>query len=117
MLHSSESRGAFAAPRTAVEQTIAKVWSEVLGCPPVGLSDNFFDLGGHSLLAAQVVTRLNITLAGAVSVRALFDQPTLAAFAREVERRLENNPTNRTPVLRMKRRTVARPELELVQPN
>ena len=112
---SSESRGPFAAPRTPTEQQIAKVWAEVLGCPAVGLADNFFDLGGHSLLAAQVVTRLNAALSGAVSVRALFDQPTLAAFAREVEQQLEN-PGARVPALRMRRR-VSRPEMELVQPN
>ena len=114
-MRSSESRGPFAAPRTAVEQTIAKVWADVLGCPAVGLGDNFFDLGGHSLLAAQVVTRLNATMSGAVSVRAIFDQPTLAAFAREVEQKLEN-PGFRSPVQRVRRRA-PRPEMELVQPN
>jgi acyl-CoA synthetase (AMP-forming)/AMP-acid ligase II len=114
-VRSSESRGPFAAPRTAVELTIAKVWADVLGCPAVGLGDNFFDLGGHSLLAAQVVTRLNATLSGTVSVRALFDQPTLAAFAREVERKLEN-PGSRSPIHRVRRRA-ARQEMELVQPN
>jgi hypothetical protein len=95
--------------------TIAKVWGDVLGCPAVGLTDNFFDLGGHSLLAAQVVTRLNSALSGAVSVRALFDQPTLASFARQVEQQLENSGA-RAPSHRVRRRS-ARPEMELVQPN
>src|SRR5207249_1056199 len=90
VVRASESRGPYAAPRTAVEQTIARTWADVLGCASVGLGDNFFDLGGHSLLAAQVVSRLSATMPGAVSVRALFDQPTLAAFARDVERRLES---------------------------
>ncbi len=116
-VRSSESRGPYAAPRTPVELTIAKVWADVLGAATVGLGDNFFDLGGHSLLAAQVVTRLNRMLPGAVSVRALFDQPNLAAFAREVERRIENDPAGRTEVHRVKRRSVARAEMELVQPN
>jgi acyl-CoA synthetase (AMP-forming)/AMP-acid ligase II len=114
-VRSTGSRAGFAAPRTAVEQTIAKVWADVLGCGTVGITDNFFDLGGHSLLAAQVVTRLNATMSGAVSVRALFDQPTLAAFARQVEQQLEN-PNVRTPIQRVRRRT-PRPEMELVQPN
>jgi hypothetical protein len=115
-MRTGESRGSFAAPRTPVEQTVAKVWCDVLGCPPVGLADNFFDLGGHSLLAAQVVSRVNRALPGSVTVRALFDQPTLAGFAREVELRLESNPASRTPIRRVKRR-VTRPEMELVQPN
>jgi hypothetical protein len=112
----TDGKGTFAAPRSPVEQAVAKVWCEVLGCPPVGLADNFFDLGGHSLLAAQVVSRVNRALPGAVTVRALFDQPTLAGFAREVEQRLETNPASRTPIHRVKRRIV-RPEMELVQPN
>jgi amino acid adenylation domain-containing protein len=112
-----EGRGPFAAPSGAVEQAVAKVWADVLGCPPVGRADNFFDLGGHSLLAAQAVTRLNAVLAARVSVRALFDQPTLAAFAREVELRIGNDPTARSPIHRVKRRAAARSELELVQPN
>ena len=113
---SAESRAPFAAPRSPVEQSVARVWAEVLGCPGVGLADNFFDIGGHSLLAAQVITRLNALMPGAASVRALFDHPTLAAFAREIELKLESNPTSRTPILRMKRR-VPRAEVELLQPN
>jgi hypothetical protein len=115
-LRSGESRAPFAAPHTPVEQAVARVWAEVLGRGTVGLADNFFDLGGHSLLAAQVVTRLNTALAGAVSVRALFDQPTLAAFAREVEARLETNPASRAPIHRVKRRT-ARTAEEVLQTN
>jgi amino acid adenylation domain-containing protein len=101
---------------TAVEAAIRKVWAEVLGRDDVSARDNFFDLGGHSLLAAQVVTRLNATLPGAVSLRALFDQPTLAAFAREVEVRLAPNATLPAPLQRVRRRP-ARPELEILQPN
>lgn len=111
-----DSRVPFAAPATAVEQTIAKIWCDVLQQETVGLGDSFFDLGGHSLLAAQVVSRVNAALQTGVSVRALFDQPTLAGFAREVELRREQNPASCIPLQRLKRRT-ARPELELVQPS
>ncbi|MES2693867.1 MAG: amino acid adenylation domain-containing protein [Verrucomicrobiota bacterium] len=104
------------APQTATEITVAQVWSDVLGCAKVGREDNFFDLGGHSLLAAQVISRLSAALGAPVSVRVLFDQPTLGAFAQELDRRAENHPAARTPVQRMKRRA-ARTELELVQPN
>jgi hypothetical protein len=91
------------------------VWADILGRPRVARHENFFDIGGHSLLAAQVVARLNTGLPGAISVRALFDQPTLAGFAREVERRL-GSADSRTPVQRVKRR-LARPDFELVPPS
>ena len=110
-----EAVRASAAPRNAIEETICRVWADVLARPRVGRDDNFFDLGGHSLLAAQIVTRLNATFPGAVTVRALFDQPTLAGFAREVEQRLGNASASRAPVQRPKRR-LPRPDLELVQP-
>ena len=72
---------AFVAPRTAVEQTVADVWSQVLGLEKVGIHDNFFDLGGHSLLATQVVSRLRRALGGHIPLRTLFEAPTVAELA------------------------------------
>lgn len=46
----------FAAPRTATEQLLAEIWSEVLGVE-IGIDDNFFDLGGDSLRSVQVVAQ------------------------------------------------------------
>jgi amino acid adenylation domain-containing protein len=109
------SVGAISAPpQSPTERTVAKIWAEVLGHSEPGLNDNFFDLGGHSLLAAQVVARLNASLPGAISVRALFDQPTLAGFAREVDR-VAQGESGARGTLRPKRRA-SRPQLELVPP-
>jgi amino acid adenylation domain-containing protein len=38
---------AYVAPRTAVEETLAAIWREILGLERVGVHDNFFALGGH----------------------------------------------------------------------
>jgi amino acid adenylation domain-containing protein len=107
---------AIAAPRTAVEQVVSEIWADVLGHATISRHDSFFDLGGHSLLAAQVVSRLNATSRGAISVRALFDHPTLAAFAAYAEPRLRNDSDQHGPVQRVKRRAM-RPDLELATPN
>ncbi|MFF2922142.1 amino acid adenylation domain-containing protein [Streptomyces celluloflavus] len=45
------------APRTPAEETLARIWAEVLGVTDVGVEDNFFDLGGDSILSLQVVAR------------------------------------------------------------
>jgi len=104
----------FVAPATERQQAIAKIWAEVLGRAVIGLHDNFFELGGHSLLAAQTMTRLNTALNAAISVRVLFDHPTLLAFATAVDQHAAT-AAPRAPALRPKRRA-ATPEMELVQP-
>lgn len=106
--------GDFAAPQTGEESLVARIWGEVLGGTPVGRHDNFFERGGHSLLAAQAITRLNAALGAAISVRTLFDHPTVAEFVVALGRR-DAAAAPRPPVLRPKRRAAA-PELELVQP-
>ncbi|MFI1370365.1 non-ribosomal peptide synthetase, partial [Streptomyces griseochromogenes] len=64
-----------------IETTIANIWSEVLGIDQIGIHDNFFDLGGHSLLATRVVNRVAKVLDSNVSVRDLFQSPTVASMA------------------------------------
>ena len=52
----------FVAPRTPMEEVIARIWEQVLGLEGIGVEDNFFDLGGHSLLATQVIAQIRETL-------------------------------------------------------
>jgi hypothetical protein len=73
--------GADANPRNAVEQVLAELWGEVLGCGQVGIFDNFFDLGGHSLLATQLVSRVRVAFDVDVPLRLLFQRPTVAGLA------------------------------------
>ena len=72
-----ELEAAYLAPRTEVERIIATVWQEVLRLDRVGLYDNFFDLGGHSLMAFQVLSRLRRAFQVELSLRVLFEAPTV----------------------------------------
>jgi aryl carrier-like protein len=68
------------APRTHVEETLAGIWSEVLGVNEVGIHDNFFALGGDSIHSIQVIARANRAGLG-VSSTLLFQHPTIAELA------------------------------------
>ncbi len=74
------------APRTELERAVAAVMEAVLALPGIGIDDDFFALGGHSLLAAQLTSRLNRELGVALSLRALFDAPTVARLAEVIAR-------------------------------
>ncbi len=72
---------AYVAPHSPLQLQLAAIWQAVLQVEQVGLTDHFFELGGHSLLATQVISRVRHELKREVPLRALFEQPTLQAFA------------------------------------
>ncbi|NHL66293.1 amino acid adenylation domain-containing protein [Burkholderia ambifaria] len=75
---------AYEAPHDGDETALAAIWRDVLNVKRVGRGDHFFELGGHSLAAVRVATRVAERLGRDVPVRALFEAPVLAQYARQV---------------------------------
>jgi NAD(P)-dependent dehydrogenase (short-subunit alcohol dehydrogenase family)/acyl carrier protein len=75
----------YVAPSSETEQILAVMWQELLGLEQVGAHDNFFQLGGHSLLGTQLITRLRQTFQVELSLRAIFEEPTVAGLALAIE--------------------------------
>jgi len=75
----------FVAPRTPMEAALARIWRELLGLDRIGVYDDFFELGGHSLLASRVVSRLRWEFKMTLPLRSLFETPTIAALACEID--------------------------------
>ena len=73
-------------PGNEAERAVAALVAELLGLEAVGIDEDFFLLGGHSLLAAQLHAHLSDFFGVELSLRALFDNPTVAGLADEVER-------------------------------
>ncbi len=74
-----------AAPRTATEKLVARIWAETLQQRRIGVNDDFFARGGHSLSAMRVLARLYSTLGVELPVRTIFDAPTVATLAARID--------------------------------
>jgi amino acid adenylation domain-containing protein len=98
----------FVAPRTETERRVAAVWGRVLSVESIGTHDNFFALGGHSLLAMQVVSRLHDEFGVPLTLRAVFDTPTVEELAAEVDRLTAAGATPSPPPLVAVRRARTR---------
>ena len=72
-------------PRNPVEETLARIWSDLLATKePIGVRDNLFDRGGHSLTATRFVARVADTYGVSLPVHQVFVGPTIAELAEVV---------------------------------
>jgi amino acid adenylation domain-containing protein len=81
-------RGVLAPPRNDVERIVADIVAERLWLPEIGIDEDFFALGGHSMLGAQLSVRIGERFGVEVPLRSIFENPTVADMAVELERLL-----------------------------
>lgn len=74
----------YQAPRTPRENMLCQAFAEVLGLPQVGIDENFFELGGHSLAAARFIARASSFLGTTISIRSLFQAPTVRMLSQQI---------------------------------
>ncbi|MCK5058674.1 MAG: amino acid adenylation domain-containing protein, partial [Candidatus Aminicenantes bacterium] len=78
----------YTAPRSDLEDSLAKIWAEVLGIEKgrIGIDDNFFELGGHSLKAAELTARIHQQLNVEIALREIFRIFTIKSLAEYIGR-------------------------------
>ncbi|MBV9773484.1 MAG: amino acid adenylation domain-containing protein [Gemmatimonadetes bacterium] len=87
-------------PSGEVEARLTAIWQELLGFDRIGVHDDFFTLGGHSLAATQVVFRVKEEFGVYVPLESIFQTPTVAGLAAQVEAlRAQDDATRLPPIV------------------
>lgn len=73
-------------PLNHLEELLKIIWAEVLDLPEVDIHSNFFDLGGHSLKAARILSRIRKVIGANISLKALFNNPTISLLADAIQK-------------------------------
>ena len=76
-----ELENPYVPPRSPIEESLVKIWAEVLGLEQVGIHDPFLELGGDSILATVLASRVRAAFHTQVALRTLFESPTVAEMA------------------------------------
>ncbi|MGQ3888317.1 amino acid adenylation domain-containing protein [Legionella sp. CNM-1927-20] len=71
----------YLAPTNELEEALTEIWAEEFNLNPIGIHDNFFELGGHSLIAARILTKINQMLDKNLTIKELYQAPTIAELA------------------------------------
>lgn len=96
-------------PRTEIETIVCAIWADVLGVQQIGTDSNFFQTGGHSLLGTLLTSRVREVFGVDLPLRVLFDSPTVAAMAEEIEKLKNTFGGDRAPKLSAVERQEAAP--------
>lgn len=71
----------YSKPTNNTEERVLLIWREQLNIKQIGTHDNFFELGGHSLLVVLIISAINKQFQTSLSVKSLFDYPTIAGIS------------------------------------
>lgn len=82
------------APRTPMEETLAKIWADVLKVESPSIHDDFFELGGDSLAASRIISRVIQTFQLELPLKALLEAPSVAQMAAVIDANHEKHATD-----------------------
>ncbi len=78
-------------PANDTQKCVHQIWCSVLHKESLSIDDDFFEQGGHSLLAIQIITRVQERLSIKLTIRTLFEYPTIQSLSNEVDRLANKN--------------------------
>lgn len=86
LLKGNEVSQSNALPETELQQQLLVLWQRILQNNDLSVDANFFDIGGHSLLAMKLVALVNQTVSVRITLRTLFNAPTIRKLSEQIEK-------------------------------
>lgn len=77
-------------PKTPLENSLSKIWCEILNIDKISIKDNYFKLGGDSLLATRLSALVSEKLNSKLSLEEIFNYPVFEKQVLIIEKALEN---------------------------
>lgn len=84
------------APRNETEVKILELWTQLLHIDRISIEDNFFEKGGHSLLVVQLINMLNKTFKIELSVKKIFEAPTIVKLSTVIQKEIADSISKQT---------------------
>jgi len=69
------------------ENTIAQIWSRVLGLNEIDIFDNFSSMGGDSMMAIQLLKQIDTLYKGIVDISDIFSYPSVQQMAEYIDQK------------------------------
>lgn len=83
----------------SLEQVLLQLYGDFFGNPSITAKDDFFELGGDSLKAMSLVARINKQLAAALTIKDIYEQPTITGLLKKLAApEATNQPAVEIPV-------------------
>jgi amino acid adenylation domain-containing protein len=77
----------FVGPGDSIELELVRLWEQVFGVSPIGVTDDFFDLGGHSFIAMRLMSQVYKKFGQTIPISILFETRTIRRLATSMRRR------------------------------
>ena len=92
-----ELRSAYKAPENETQKSLVGIWQDIFGIEQIGIEDDFFDMGGDSLVASQLTVRIGEQFRVELTVKDLFEHPSIEQYARLLDAVLSDRTAVKKP--------------------
>ncbi len=76
---------AYVAPGSETEETLTRIWQDLLGIDAIGVEDDFFNLGGDSLIGTQLITRVKAGFGVKLPMKSVYLHRTIRSVSTVIE--------------------------------